>query len=68
MKEYRDSRKMLRLLERDGWRIAHQVGSHIQLKHPTKKNRVTVPHPQKDTPLGTVKNILKQAEIEVEGD
>ncbi|ENY0008508.1 type II toxin-antitoxin system HicA family toxin, partial [Neisseria gonorrhoeae] len=27
----------------------------------TKKGRVTVPHPKKDLPTGTVKNIYKQA-------
>lgn len=26
-----------------------------------KKSRVTFPHPKKDLPFGTVKNILKQA-------
>ncbi|WP_323094676.1 type II toxin-antitoxin system HicA family toxin, partial [Aeromonas hydrophila] len=32
-------------------------------KHPTKKGRVTIPHPNKDLPKGTVKSILKQAGI-----
>jgi len=38
-----------------------QKGSHCQLRHPTKKGRVTVPHPRRDIPLGTVKSIEKQS-------
>ncbi|MDJ0572345.1 MAG: type II toxin-antitoxin system HicA family toxin [Pleurocapsa sp. MO_192.B19] len=36
-------------------------GSHHQYKHPIKKNKITVPHPKKDLPLGTLKSIFKQA-------
>lgn len=52
---------MLKLLKADGWEKVSQVGSHIQLIHPIKKGRVTVPHPKKDIPIGTLKSILKQA-------
>ncbi|KDN12742.1 hypothetical protein SALWKB12_1266 [Snodgrassella communis] len=38
-------------------------GSHHQFKHASKSGRVTVPHPKKDLPLGTVKNIFKQAGV-----
>lgn len=37
------------------------MGSHITLKHPTKPNLCTVPHPKKDLPIGTVSAILKAA-------
>jgi predicted RNA binding protein YcfA (HicA-like mRNA interferase family) len=43
-----------------GW---HEKGSHVQLKHPNRKGRVTVPHPNKDLPIGTVKSIERQAGI-----
>jgi len=33
------------------------------IKHPTKKGKVTIPHPKKDLPIGTVRSILKQAGI-----
>ncbi|HEX6959854.1 MAG TPA: type II toxin-antitoxin system HicA family toxin [Ferrovibrio sp.] len=36
-------------------------GSHHQYKHPSKLGRVTVPHPKKDLPTGTVKSVLRQA-------
>ena len=58
-------REMDKLLKADGWYEIKQVGSHHQYKHPTKKGRVTVPHPKKDMPLGTQKSILKQAGIKI---
>jgi len=41
------------------------TGSHHSFKHETKKGRVVVPHPKKDLPIGTVKNIAKQAQIKL---
>lgn len=57
----RNSRKLIRMLENDGWRPVNQKGSHIQFKHPSKPGRVTVPHPNRDLPAGTVASIYKQA-------
>ncbi|RPD86303.1 type II toxin-antitoxin system HicA family toxin [Neisseria weixii] len=56
-----NSHDIIALLEQDGWYQVAQVGSHKQYKHPTKKGRVTVPYPKKDLPIGTLKNIYKQA-------
>ncbi|WP_438718331.1 type II toxin-antitoxin system HicA family toxin [Enterococcus sp. AZ109] len=37
-------------------------GSHKHFLHPKKQGKVTVPeHRSKDIPIGTAKNILKQA-------
>ena len=58
-----DSRDVIRELKKDGWYEVNQVGSHKQFKHPTKKGRVTVPHPKRDIPPGTLKSIEKQGEI-----
>jgi predicted RNA binding protein YcfA (HicA-like mRNA interferase family) len=55
------SRELIAMIERDGWIEVNQVGSHKQYKHPTKKGRVTIPHPNKDFPIKTVHSILKQA-------
>lgn len=33
---------ILDALQADGWQLVHQVGSHRQFKHPTKKGKVTV--------------------------
>lgn len=57
----RNSRKLIGLLERDGWYRAAQSGSHAQFKHPDRGGRVTVPHPVKDIPIGTVTKIYRQA-------
>jgi predicted RNA binding protein YcfA (HicA-like mRNA interferase family) len=54
-----------RLLLDGSWYEVARKGSHIQLKHPVKKGWVTVPHPKKDLPAGTVKSIEKQAQIKL---
>ena len=56
-----NSRELIRMLEDDGWKLAAVKGLHHQYKHPAKPGRVTVPHPKKDLPLGTVRGVLKQA-------
>jgi len=58
-----DSRTIIRRLEQEGWYKVDQKGSHIQLSHPVKKGRVTVPHPKKDIPISTLKSIERQAGI-----
>ena len=49
------------MLLADGWYEKRVVGSHHHFKHNTKEGLVTVPHPKKDLPIGTVNSILKQA-------
>lgn len=60
MKSY-SSREVIKMLEEDGWYLVNTVGSHHQFKHPTKKGRVTVKHPDKDIPPKTLHNIEKQS-------
>ena len=55
------AREILKLLHDDGWFEYEQTGSHIQLKHPTKSGRVTVPNHKGDLKKSTVHSILKQA-------
>jgi predicted RNA binding protein YcfA (HicA-like mRNA interferase family) len=57
----RDSRKLIAMLLSDGWVDAGTTGSHHHFKHPSKPGKVTVPHPRKDLPIGTVRSILRQA-------
>ena len=56
-----DSRSVIRALKADGWVKVAQKGSHQQFRHPVKKGRVTVPHPTKDFPIGTLKSIEDQS-------
>lgn len=51
------------MLKADGWYEIACDGDHHQFKHPTKKGRVTVTHPKKDIPIGTLKSISKQAGV-----
>ena len=60
-----NSREVIRRLVDAGWFEVTQVGSHKQFKHATKTGRVTVPHPKRDLPLGTLKSIEKQAGIKL---
>lgn len=64
MKSY-SSREVLKILKDDGWYIVNTEGSHTQLKHPTKKGRVTVIHPTKDYDPKTLRTIFKQAGLEI---
>lgn len=55
------SADLIRQLKADGWQLVYTVGSHHQYRHPTKPGKVTIPHPKKDLPVGTVRSIQKQA-------
>lgn len=56
-------REILKMLHRDGWYEvpSRTKGSHIQLKHPIKPGKVTVPSHSGDIPTGTLRSIKKQA-------
>jgi predicted RNA binding protein YcfA (HicA-like mRNA interferase family) len=56
---------VIRLLKAAGWELARTKGSHHNFKHPTNPNLVTVPHPRKDIPLGTLKNIEKASGVKL---
>lgn len=59
------SREVLSALKADGWFEVAKRGSHVQLKHPTKPGRVTVPHPERSIPIGTLKSIEKQSGLKL---
>lgn len=48
-------------LKSEGWVLYHVKGSHYQFKHPEKPGRITVPHPKRDLPIGTLRSIYRQA-------
>lgn len=48
----------IRLIERDGWALVRQAGSHRQYRHPSKPGTVTIPgRESKDLPPGTWNSI-----------
>ena len=55
-------KELLKVLEKDGWRVVRTKGSHRQLKHSTKGGTVTVSGKLSvDVPPGTLNAVLKQA-------
>ena len=59
-------KKVLRALERAGFSVVRVKGSHHMLEHETTGRRVTVPvHSKADLPPGTLRAILKQADVSV---
>lgn len=55
------SREVISAIESDGWYLHRIKGSHHHFKHLTKQGIVTVKHPSKDIPQGTLKSIEKQS-------
>jgi predicted RNA binding protein YcfA (HicA-like mRNA interferase family) len=60
-----NSRDIIRAIEQEGWRHVGTTGSHWHYKHPAKPGKVTVPHPKKDIPAGTLRSIERQAGIKL---
>jgi predicted RNA binding protein YcfA (HicA-like mRNA interferase family) len=56
-----NSREVVRRLWAQGWVLARTKGSHHQYRHPSNPGLVTVPHPKRDLPIGTLRSIAKQA-------
>ena len=57
-----NSTKIIKRLRKEGWILANVAGSHHKFKHPTTGLIVTVPHPRKDFPIGTLRAIFKRAD------
>lgn len=59
-------REAINIIEKDGWYLARQKGSHKQYKHSLKKGLVTIAaHKQSDEIApGTLSSIFKQAQID----
>lgn len=60
-----DSAAIIKALTADGWTLVAQKGSHRQYKHSSKPGRVTIPHPVKDMPVGTLASIEKQSGVKL---
>lgn len=60
MKSY-SSREVIKILTDNGWYYVGQNGSHRHYEHSSKKGKTTVPHPKKNIPIRTLKNIEKQS-------
>lgn len=59
-------RAVIAALERAGFYVHHIKGSHHVLRHPSKPRvRVVVAVHSKNLPTGTLRNIIKQADLTV---
>ena len=59
-------REAIRMIEREGWYLVRQRGSHRQFHHKAKSGTVTIAGaPGLDIPPGTLNSIRKQAGIKV---
>ena len=59
-----DSKEVIGRLTAEGWREVGGKGAHRKYRHPDVDTHVTVPHPRKDIPAGTLRNIFRQARWE----
>ena len=60
-------RELMRALERLGWLVVTQKGSHAQLRHPSRSGRVTVPlHAGEVIGPALLRSILSQAAVSVD--
>jgi len=56
--------ELLRLLNKNGWQIVRQSGSHILMQHPLRANKLIIPyHSGKEVKKGLLLSILKEANI-----
>lgn len=60
------ARKLLVALKKMGFYEHHQVGSHIQLKHPDGRRTTVSYHPSREVRRGTLKGIIDDLNISVE--
>jgi predicted RNA binding protein YcfA (HicA-like mRNA interferase family) len=57
----RNSKDIVRRLQAEGWTLLRITGSHHHFGKEGVRFIVTVPHPKRDLPVGTVRAIYRQA-------
>lgn len=55
------SRELIKAVQAAGWRLNRVKGSHHIFTHPTLTGALSIVHPEKDVPLGTLRATLKKA-------
>jgi len=59
--------ELLRVLKKGGFVSKRQKGSHLTMWRESDKRRVTIPiHPGREVPIGTLRSILRDANISVD--
>jgi predicted RNA binding protein YcfA (HicA-like mRNA interferase family) len=57
--------RLVRALERLGWKSVRQRGSHVRLHHPERRTFLVVPL-HKELKRGTLRGILRDADLSVD--
>lgn len=57
--------QLVRALERAGWQVVRQRGSHLRLRHPERSTPLTVPL-HRELKRGTLNGILADAGVDRE--
>jgi predicted RNA binding protein YcfA (HicA-like mRNA interferase family) len=57
--------EVIRVLERLGWRVVRQRGSHVRLELPDSRQPVTVPVSRREVDPKTLASILRQTGLSV---
>jgi predicted RNA binding protein YcfA (HicA-like mRNA interferase family) len=55
--------RLVKALERAGWQIARQRGSHVRMKHPDRRTPITVSL-HRELKRGTLSGILNDAGLD----
>ncbi|MEO5328426.1 MAG: type II toxin-antitoxin system HicA family toxin [Magnetococcus sp. THC-1_WYH] len=61
----KSSREIIKRLQEAGWYKVGQTGDHNHFKHDGLPGKVTVAHPVKDMPIGTLKSIERQTGLKL---
>ncbi len=57
--------QLIRALERLGWDVVRQRGSHVRLRHPERRTFLVVPL-HRELKRGTLRGILRDADLTVD--
>ena len=61
-------KQVVQALARNGFALSHVRGSHHYLRKPDGSGLVVIPvHGNRDLPTGTLRSILRQADLDAEG-
>lgn len=60
-----NSERIIRILKENGFTLRRVMGSHHHFKKDGVPGLVTVPHPKRDIPPGTVRSIERQSGIRI---
>ena len=55
--------KVIKALQRDGWTVVRQKGSHIYLKHPDGRATVVPVHKGESVGRGLLRKIIQDADL-----